>query len=147
MPKQDDNGIVTARADHYEKAYVEYSVKVDNQSPHSLFEVKVIPFISNKLFIIDKEEEKLGMLGKGESRTATFRLRPQNECGNISIRSKVAYYDPVADEPKEMKVKQKDTSIICPIMNRKEIVEKGWFDLSDTLLRVKMATNDIIIPE
>ena len=138
-----DQDIMITRAINYEKAYVIYKVKVTNNLKVPIAKILVKPFISSDLFILDKTSDKIDLLKSGNSRTVTFKLRPQGECGNVEIQGNVSYYDMSEDKEESISIKSIETAVICPMMKRVEIDQSEWDSIVSTLASVQERTKDV----
>ena len=85
--------MLITRSINYENAYVIYKVKLSNNLEYPIAQIKITPYVNSELFLIDKESDLIGLLEPKNSRTVTFKLRPQKECGNVTISGNVKYYD------------------------------------------------------
>jgi len=128
-----DGQIVVTSKVSYQQAHVMFKVKVQNTSPVAIAKVRVKPFVQEELFHITPEEEKIDILPPGEGQTKTFYLKPRGECGNTSIHGNVEYYDTGANEYETIKLKPKETSIVCPILRRNDVSEEIWNHQVQTL--------------
>jgi hypothetical protein len=144
-PEKDAGKVSVYSSVNYEKAYVVYKVKVENQSAVPIAQVKVKPYIEGGLFKIDRDESEISMLDVGNSETVTFHLRPVKECGNVSIAGKITYFDTSKRKTNEIELEKKITSIICPVMKRKSISLDEWRDNAGSMLKVEETTDDIQI--
>ena len=138
-----DQEIMITRAINYEKAYVIYKVKVTNNLKVPIAKILVKPFISSDLFILDKTSDKIDLLKPGNSRTVTFKLRPQGECGNVEIQGDISYYDMSTDKEESISIKSIETAVICPMMKRVEVDLSEWDSIVSTLASVQERTKDV----
>jgi hypothetical protein len=110
----------------FDRAEVLYKVKVENRSDKALAEIKIKPYLSKDIFLLDREEQEIALLKPGESKSVSFRLRPRKECGNAEIQGKVTYYDMSEKEYIEVPISAVMTSVVCPIIRSSEIDGKLW---------------------
>ena len=139
-----DDTLVGYSAVNYEKAHVVYKVKVDNKAPYPLSEVRVRPYFDGHLFApVDKEERTIALLKRGEAKTVTFHLRPKGECGNTSLAARVTYYDTKKEKHKDIEVKPRETTIVCPLLKYEEVDEKTWRRNVADMMKVEETTDKI----
>lgn len=130
---------------NYEKAHIIYKIKVENNTDTPLAEVRVRPFAPANLFKVDREERTIGLIQPRQAQTATFKLRPRGECGNVSLQAKVTYYDTATNKYAELDAKPKETAIICPMLKYEEIDEQEWRRNVAGMLKVEETTDQIAL--
>ncbi len=138
-----EQDIAITRAVNYEKAYVIYKVKITNNLKVPVAKISVRPFISSDLFIMDKTSDSIDLLKPGNSRTVTFRLRPQGECGNVDIQGSVSYYNMSADKEENISIKSIETAVVCPMMKRIKLDSSEWDEVVSSLASVQERTKDV----
>ncbi len=138
-----DKSIKIKSAINYEKAKVIYKVKVENNSEEPIARIRIKPYLSDNVFILDKDEKGLDLLQPNESATITFILRPKGECGNVVISGKIVYYDYHTKEYKELKIEPKTTAIVCPMMKVVQIDENSWRNNVSKMIKVEETTEEI----
>jgi len=126
QPTVTSQPIIGLSAINYERASVVYKVKVDNQAPYPLSDVKVKPYFDEHLFVADEDFKRIALLKRGEAKTVTFHLRPKGECGNTNLGGKVTYFDTRTEKHGELELKSRETAVVCPMLKRKEIDEVTW---------------------
>ncbi len=134
--------ITVGRAINYEKANIIYKVKIENKTHNSIAEIKIKPYISKDIFIIDQDEKSIGLIKPNEAKTVTFTLRPQGECGNVDIYGKITYYDTVKNKYHDLQIQKITTSVICPMLHRIEITDEPWDQKVSNLISVQEKTKD-----
>ncbi len=143
IPPTENIGIKSAIS--YKGAKVVYKVKVENNSKEPIARIRAKLYLSDNVFILDKDEKGLDLLQPEESATVTFNLRPKGECGNVGISGKVVYYDYKIKEYKELKIESKTTAIICPMMKVVQTDEDSWRDNVSRMIKVEETTEEIPI--
>jgi ribosomal protein S27AE len=141
--QEDEKGIKVYSAVNYEHAMIVYKVKVENNSKSAISDVCITPYVPRDIFLLDEEDKSIGLIKKGEAITSTFTIRPKGECGNVEIRGDVKYYDALADDYSTIKIKARETKIVCPMLKAIPIKEEQWREIVSPLISVKEITNDV----
>jgi hypothetical protein len=131
---------------NYEHARIIYKIKIENNSSSSIGDINVKPFVPNDIFIVDSEKKAIPLIKKNEAKTVTFKLRPKGECGNINISGNVTYFNTKTEEYKEIKIEEKPTQIVCPMLKTKPLEVEDWQAAIGSLISVKETTSEIKIP-
>ncbi len=142
-PKAPEGKIELKSAVNYEKANIIFKVKVENNTDKPIAEVRVRPFAPTNLFKADKEERTIGLIQPKQAQTATFKLRPRGECGNVTLQAKVTYYDTGTNKYAEQDAKPRETAIICPMLKYEDIDEDEWRKNVSKMLKVEETTDKI----
>ena len=142
-PKAPEGKVEIKSAVNYEKANIIFKVKVENNTDKPIAEVRVRPFAPSNLFKTDKEERTIGLIQPKQAQTATFKLRPRGECGNVTLQAKVTYYDTGTNKYAEQDAKPRETAIICPMLKYEDIDEQEWRQNVSKMLRVEETTDKI----
>ena len=143
QPQAPEGKVELRSAVNYEKANIIFKVKVENNSDKPIAEVRVRPFAPSNLFKADKEERTIGLIQPKQAQTATFKLRPRGECGNVTLQAKVTYYDTGTNKYAELDAKPRETSIICPMLKYEDIDEQEWRKKVSKMLKVEETTDKI----
>jgi len=114
-------GVRATRAINYEGAEIIYKLKIINDQVTPIAKVSIKPMLTSDLFHLDRESASIDLVTPGNGESVTFRLRPQGECGNVSISADIAYYDMNANTMKHIDVEPKETAVVCPLLKRKKI--------------------------
>ena len=139
----DSSGIKVLSGVNYEHANIIFKVKVENNSTKSISAVNIIPYVPKDIFSLDEIEKVIPLIRKGEAITSTFTIRPKGECGNVKISGDVKYYDTQKEEYNTLKIKPRQTKIICPMLKIIPIKDDQWRGLVSNLISVKEKTEDI----
>ncbi len=137
--------IVVKSAFQYTGASIQYKVKVENLSTEPIGDVKVELFVPDVFFLPEKEKT-ISMLEPGESKTATFEIRPTGECGNCAVSGSLTYYDYSLRKRRKGDIVSKMVSIICPVLRRREINEDLWRQKVTRMLVAEEESLDLDIP-
>jgi hypothetical protein len=119
-------------------------VKIDNNSPEPISDIKVYPYIQDVLLLKEKEKS-ITLIEPGSHQTATFAIRPTGECGDCNIWGRVNYYDGASKKRVDIDLPPKSLSIVCPMLHRKEISEDAWREKVSKLIRAEETTTAIPI--
>jgi F-type H+-transporting ATPase subunit delta len=87
------------------------------------------------------------MLEPGESKTATFEIRPTGECGNCAVSGSLTYYDYSLRKRRKGDIVSKMVSIICPVLRRREINEDLWRQKVTRMLVAEEESLDLVDEE
>lgn len=137
--------IVVKSAFQYTGASIQYKVKVENLSKEPIGDVKVELFVPD-VFYMQEKEKTISMLEPGESKTATFEIRPTGECGDCAISGSITYYDYSQRKRRKGDIVRKMVSIICPVLRRREINEDAWRQKVNKMLVAEEESLDLDIP-
>jgi hypothetical protein len=143
--QKEKNEIEIKTAHNYEKAYVVYKVKIENQSTSPIAKIKVKIYALTDVFIMDKEEEEISLLEPDNAQTVSFRLRPRGECGDVHIKGKVTYYEMNKRQNIEKEIPSRLVTIICPLLKSTPISEDDWERITSTLIMIEETTEEILI--
>jgi len=141
--KEPEGKIEIKSAVNYEKANIIFKLKVENNTSKPIAEVRVRPFAPSNLFKADKEERTIGLIQPKQAQTATFKLRPRGECGNVTLQAKVTFYDTGTNKYAELDAKPRETAIVCPMLKYEDIDEHEWRKRVSKMLRVEETTDKI----
>jgi len=146
-PVTGKNGIpiVVKSAFQYAGASIQYKVKVENLSKDPIGDIKVDLFVPD-VFYMQEKEKTISMLEPGESKTATFEIRPTGECGDCVISGSITYYDYSLRKRRKGDIVSKMVSIICPVLRRREIHEDAWRQKVNKMLVAEEESLDLDIP-
>jgi hypothetical protein len=144
--KPKDKGTIDIKsAFQYQGATIQYKVKIINQTPEPISDIKIQLFVPN-VFMLTQKENSIPMLEPKESKTVTFDIRPTGECGDCAVSGRMNYYDYGTKKRQDIDIKKKMISIVCPVLKRKEIDEDGWRNATEELIKAEENTKDLDIP-
>ena len=129
----------------YKGATIQYKVKIINQTPDPISDIKIHLFVP-EVFMLTQKEKSIPMLEPGESKTVTFDIHPTGECGDCIVSGRMNYYDYGTKTRQDVDIKKKMISIVCPFLKRKEIDEDGWRNATEELIKAEENTKDLDIP-
>ncbi|TFH40968.1 MAG: PEGA domain-containing protein [ANME-2 cluster archaeon] len=146
IEKPIDKGTIDIKsAFQYKGAIIQYKVKIINQTPEPISDIKIQLFVP-EVFMLTEKEKFIPMLEPDESKTATFDIRPTGECGDCVVSGRINYYDYITKKRQDLDIEKKMVSIICPVLKRKEIDEDGWRLATQELIKAEENTKDLDIP-
>ena len=146
IEKPKDKGSIDIKsAFQYIGATIQYKVKIINQTPEPLSDIKIQLFVP-EVFMLTQKEKSIPMLEPDESKTVTFDIRPTGECGDCAVSGRMNYYDYGTKKRQDIDIKKKMISIVCPVLKRKEIDEDGWRNATEELIKAEENTKDLDIP-
>ena len=146
IQKPKDKGTIDIKsAFQYIGATIQYKVKIINQTPEPISDIKIQLFVP-EVFMLTQKEKSIPMLEPDESKTVTFDIRPTGECGDCAVSGRMNYYDYSNKKRQDLDIKKKMISIVCPVLKRKEIDEDGWRNATEELIKAEENTKDIDIP-
>jgi len=146
IQKPKDKGTIDIKsAFQYKGATIQYKVKIINQTPEPISDIKIQLFVPD-VFMLTQKEKSIPMLEPGESKTVTFDIRPTGECGDCAVSGRMNYYDYGTKKRQDVDIKKKIISIVCPVLKRKEIDEDGWRNATEELIKAEENTKDLDIP-
>jgi hypothetical protein len=137
--------IAVTSAFGYKGASIQFKVKVENPTIEPVADIKITLFVPD-VFLISEPSQKIAMLKSGESKTATFEIRPTGECGTCEVSGKVAYYDYSTKKTNEVDIPAKNLSIICPMLKSKEITEDILRSFTSKFVKAEESTKEIEMP-
>ena len=141
-----DKGTIDIKsAFQYQGAIINYKIKIINQTPEPLSDIKIQLFVP-EVFMLTEKEKSIPMLEPSESKTATFDIRPTGECGDCAVSGRMNYYDYGTKKRQDVDIEKKMISIVCPVLKRKEIDEDGWRNATEELIKAEENTKDLDIP-
>jgi len=140
-----EKNVVIKSAIQYKGATILYKIKVENQSSEPIGDIKVTLLVPD-VFNLKDEQKNISMLQTGESKTATFNIRPTGECGNCIISGKISYYDYNQKKHVQFDLSNKMVDILCPVLKIKEIDEISWRNATGQMLIAEENTKDLEIP-
>ena len=130
---------------NYERAHVIYKVKIENESETPIAKIIIKPIVLNDVFIMDRQDEEISLLDINNAQTATFKLRPRGECGDVRITGKITYFDMVKRQSIEKEIPSRMVTIICPLLKVKPISEEEWQENISTLIKIEETTEEVPI--
>ena len=146
IQKPKDKGTIDIKsAFQYNGATIQYKVKIINQIPEPISDIKIQLFVPD-VFMLTQKEKSIPMLEPDESKTVTFDIRPTGECGDCAVSGRMNYYDYGTKKRQDVDIKKKMISIVCPVLKRKEIDEDGWRNATEELIKAEENTKDLDIP-
>ncbi len=146
IQKLKDKGTIDIKsAFQYQGATIQYKVKIINQTPEPLSDIKIQLFVPD-VFMLTQKEKSIPMLEPDESKTVTFDIRPTGECGDCAVSGRMNYYDYGTKKRQDIDIEKKMISIVCPVLKRKEIDEDGWRNATEELIKAEENTKDLDIP-
>ncbi|MCD4768454.1 MAG: PEGA domain-containing protein [Methanosarcinales archaeon] len=146
IQKPKDKGTIDIKsAFQYKGATIQYKVKIINQTPEPISDIKIQLFVP-EVFMLTQKEKSIPMLEPDESKTVTFDIRPTGECGDCIVSGLMNYYDYSTKKRQDVDIKKKMISIVCPVLKRKEIYEDGWRNATEELIKAEENTKDLDIP-
>ena len=146
IQKPKDKGTIDIKsAFQYNGATIQYKIKIINQTPEPISDIKIQLFVP-EVFMLTEKEKSIPMLEPDESKTVTFDIRPTGECGDCSVSGRMNYYDYGTKKRQDVDIKKKMISIVCPVLKRKEIDEDGWRNATEELIKAEENTKDLDIP-
>lgn len=138
------NTVEVKSAFGYKGATIIYKVKIENNTPDPISDIKVYPYVPN-VFLLKEKEKSITLIEPSSSQTATFEIRPTGECGDCNVSGRVNYYNMASRKRLDIELEPSSLSIICPMLHRKEISEDAWRDLVARLAKAEETTTDIPI--
>ncbi|MFA4957825.1 MAG: zinc ribbon domain-containing protein [Candidatus Methanoperedens sp.] len=140
---QSPSNLVCAKsAFGYKGATILYKVKIENNTPEPMSDIKVYPYVPD-VFLLKEKEKSISLIEPNSSQTVTFEIRPTGECGECMVSGRVNYYDTSLKKRKDIELESKSLSIICPMLRRKEISEDSWREKISNLVKAEENTTDI----
>ncbi|MFQ6055486.1 MAG: PEGA domain-containing protein, partial [Methanosarcinales archaeon] len=143
-PKHTADTLNLKSAFGYEGAKIIYKIKVENPTSEPVSDLKIHLFVP-EVFLLKDTEKTISLLKPDESKTVTFELRPTKECGDCKVSGRVTYYDLVSRKTKEIDLKEKSLSIICPVLKMKAIDRANWLKDISVWKKAEETTTDIPI--
>ena len=129
----------------YKGATIIYKVKVQNPTSEPMGDIKVTLFVPD-VFLLSESTKSISMLKPDEGKTVTFEIRPTGECGDCQVSGKVTYYDYAVKTTKDTEIPARNLSIICPMLQSKEIDKSTWRHTVSKLVKAEESTKDIDMP-
>ena len=129
----------------YKGAIIQYKVKIENPTSEPIGDVKISLYVPD-VFLISESTKNIPMLKPGESKTATFEIRPTGECGDCEVSGRVVYYDYSAKKTSEIDILARSLSIVCLMLHSREISDAELRSLLSKLAKAEESTKEIDMP-
>ncbi|GEM_PF-2114738 len=144
--KPKKTGAVSVKSAYeYKGAKIYFKIKVENNTPEPISDIKLHLFVP-EVFLLNEKEKSLSMLEPKESKTVTFEIRPTGECGDCNVSGKIEYYDYSTKGRKILDIETRNISVICPVLKRKEIDVKQWEQATDELIKAEENIRELSVP-
>ena len=129
----------------YKGATIQYKIKIENPTSEPVGDVKISLYVPD-VFLISESTKNIPMLKPGESKTATFEIRPTGECGDCEVSGRVVYYDYSVKKTSELDITARSLSIVCPMLHSKEISNAELRSKLSNLAKAEESTKEIDMP-
>ncbi|WP_340818525.1 zinc-ribbon domain-containing protein [Methanolobus sp. WCC4] len=139
------DAVVVKSAVQYKGANILYKIKVENHSEEPMGDINISLFVPD-VFHLKDDKKNISMLQPGESKTATFMIRPTGECGNCIISGNIRYYDYSQKKHVQMDLSDKMVDIVCPVLRVMQMDESGWRSSISSMMVAEEDTKDLEVP-
>lgn len=138
-------GVYVKTAFGYKGAAIIYKLKIENNTPDPVSDIKIYPYVPD-VFLLKEKEKSIALIEPKSSQTVTFEIRPTGECGDCNVSGRMNYYDMATRKRQDIELEQKSLSIVCPMLHGKEIGEAEWHDAVGNLVKTEESTREIDMP-